>query len=121
MVQSKEFAENDSVKYGFDLVFAKSSNSFANKASNLVSFLFTRIKLENFHGFKTLKEFMDHKQYTRNGVLRYEKIFGAGFVSTGGIDTTSQFFRDYLDLKPGQVALDVGCGIGGGDFLMAQV
>lgn len=69
-----------------------------------MSFLFTKIVLENHHGFKTLKEFMDHKQYTRNGVLRYEKIFGAGFVSTGGIDTTTQFLAE-LDLKPGQRVL----------------
>ena len=54
------------------------------KASKKMSILFNKIVLENYHGFKTLKEFMDHKQYNRNGVLRYEKIFGAGFVSTGG-------------------------------------
>jgi phosphoethanolamine N-methyltransferase len=53
-----------------------------------MSILFVKIQLENHNGFKTLKEFMDNKQYTRNGVLRYEKIFGEGFVSTGGIDTT---------------------------------
>lgn len=63
---------------------------------------------------------MDHKQYSRNGVLRYEKIFGEGFVSTGGIDTTLEFLEQ-LDLKPYQKVLDVGCGIGGGNFLMADV
>lgn len=63
---------------------------------------------------------MDHKQYTRNGVLRYEKIFGAGFISTGGIDTTIPFLKE-LNLKANQKVLDVGCGIGGGDFLMADV
>lgn len=26
-----------------------------------------------------------------------------------------------LNLKPGQKVLDVGCGIGGGDFYMAKV
>lgn len=67
-------------------MFAKPNKSFSTGVENAskVSFLFTKVKLENYHGFKTLKEFMDHKQYTRNGVLRYEKIFGAGFVSTGG-------------------------------------
>jgi phosphoethanolamine N-methyltransferase len=35
-----------------------------------------------------LQKFLDENQYTKNGILRYEKVFGAGFVSTGGIDTT---------------------------------
>lgn len=69
-----------------------------------MSIMLTKIILENHHGFKTLNEFMDHKQYTRNGVLRYEKIFGAGFVSTGGADTTTEFLNE-LNLKPGQRVL----------------
>lgn len=56
---------------------------------------------------------MDHKQYSRAGVLKYERIFGSGFVSTGGIDTTKPFLKE-LNLQPGQKVLDVGCGIGGG-------
>ena len=84
-----------------------------------MSFLYTKIKVGDFHGFKTLQEFLDHKQYTLNGILRYEKIFGDGFVSTGGIETTTKFLKS-LDLKPNQKVLDVGCGIGGGDFIMAR-
>lgn len=85
-----------------------------------MSFLFIKNRTENYNGFKTLKEFMDNRQYTRNGVLRYEQIFGAGFISTGGLVTTQKFFENF-DLHPGQKVLDVGCGIGGGNFLMAQV
>ena len=76
--------------------------------------------MENHHGFKTLKEFFDHKQYSTNGILRYEKIFGKGYVSTGGQETTEQFL-EMIGLKPNQRVLDVGCGIGGGDFFMSQV
>jgi len=34
-------------------------------------------------------------------------------------DTTKEFLSK-LDLKPGQKVLDVGCGIGGGNFYMAD-
>ena len=35
------------------------------------------------------------------------------------LETTKEFVKK-LDLKPGQKVLDVGCGIGGGDFYMAE-
>jgi len=60
-------------------------------------------------------------QYSRTGILRYEKIFGDGYVSTGGPETT-----DYLcarlgpKLQPGAKVLDVGCGIGGAMFHLAK-
>merc|ERR1719356_985021 len=65
------------------------------------------------------KEFLDSHQYTKNGVLRYEKIFGRHFISTGGITTTKEFVTK-LNLQKGQKVLDVGCGIGGSAFYMAQ-
>jgi phosphoethanolamine N-methyltransferase len=34
------------------------------------------------------RAFLDNQQYSANGILRYERIFGPGFVSTGGLDTT---------------------------------
>lgn len=34
------------------------------------------------------QQFLDENQYTRNSILRYEKIFGRHFISTGGLETT---------------------------------
>jgi phosphoethanolamine N-methyltransferase len=87
---------------------------------NQVCFLFQKVKLKSHHGFKTLKEFFDFKQYSVNSILRYEKIYGQGFESTGGAETTTNFLKT-LNLKPNIRVLDVGCGTGGGDFLMSQV
>ena len=43
-------------------------------------------------GFKSNEscspEFLDAGQYQKNGILRYERIFGETFVSTGGEGTT---------------------------------
>lgn len=66
---------------------------------------------------KEFQKFLDEQQYSRNGILRYEKIFGRDYVSTGGIDTTREFVK-MLNLKDGQKVLDIGCGIGGSAFLM---
>ncbi|CAN1265657.1 Phosphoethanolamine N-methyltransferase [Linum perenne] len=68
---------------------------------------------------KGFQQFLDNVQYKSTGILRYERVFGQGFVSTGGLETTKEFISK-LDLKPGQKVLDVGCGIGGGDFYMAE-
>ena len=50
-------------------------------------------------------------------LLSYEKVFGEGYVSSGGPDTTREFVKS-LNLHPGDRVLDLGCGIGGGDFYM---
>ena len=45
------------------------------------------------------EEFMDAGQYQRNGILRYEKVFGHTFISTGGKQTTevhANLFDDIL-------------------------
>ncbi|KAI3923859.1 hypothetical protein MKW92_007831 [Papaver armeniacum] len=68
---------------------------------------------------KDFQQFLDNVQYKCTGILRYERVFGEGYVSTGGFETTKEFVEK-LELKPGQKVLDVGCGIGGGDFYMAE-
>lgn len=86
------------------------------KNQNQICWLWQKVSSQDDKGFQ---KFLDNVQYKCNGILRYERVFGEGFVSTGGIETTKEFVGK-LDLKPGQKVLDVGCGIGGGDFYMAE-
>ncbi|KAK9277797.1 hypothetical protein L1049_027353 [Liquidambar formosana] len=81
-----------------------------------ICWIWQKVKSQDDRGFQ---RFLDNVQYKCNGILRYERVFGQGFVSTGGIDTTKEIVAK-LQLKAGQKVLDVGCGIGGGDFYMAE-
>ncbi|XXG41616.1 hypothetical protein AAC387_Pa01g2048 [Persea americana] len=81
-----------------------------------ICWLWQKVKSINDRGFQ---QFLDNVQYKCSGILHYEHVFGEGYVSTGGLGTTKEFVAK-LELKPGQKVLDVGCGIGGGDFYMAE-
>jgi len=65
------------------------------------------------------QKFLDGNQYSKNGITRYEEIFGKTWVSVGG-ETTTKEFVELLDLKPGMKVLDIGSGAGGSAFLMAR-
>lgn len=67
------------------------------------------------------EKFDNNGQYSRESILRYERIFGPGYVSTGGHSTT----RDLCErlgpaLHKGARVLDVGSGIGGAAFYLAK-
>eukprot|EP00088_Acartia_fossae_P042631 TRINITY_DN4481_c0_g1_i1.p1 TRINITY_DN4481_c0_g1~~TRINITY_DN4481_c0_g1_i1.p1 ORF type:complete len:276 (-),score=72.18 TRINITY_DN4481_c0_g1_i1:141-968(-) len=66
-----------------------------------------------------LQKWLDQNQYSRKGILRYEKIFGRTYVSVGGEYTTSMLTQK-LDLQRNQKVLDIGCGTGGSAFYMAR-
>ncbi|XP_075044778.1 uncharacterized protein LOC142104163 isoform X2 [Mixophyes fleayi] len=109
---------------GFEIVMSKSVQTYIKikKNQNQVCWMLQKVLRapEGHQGYVTFQQFLDNHQYSRRGILRYEKIFGEGFVSTGGLETTKEFIS-MLNLVPGQRVIDVGCGIGGGDFYMAKM
>ncbi|KAJ0989214.1 hypothetical protein J5N97_007570 [Dioscorea zingiberensis] len=104
--------------FELSLITCKCIGAYARnkKNQNQICWLFQKVRSTGDRGFQ---RFLDNVQYKSSGILRYERVFGEGFVSTGGIETTKEFVEK-LELKSGQKVLDVGCGIGGGDFYMAD-
>lgn len=48
----------------------------------------------------SFRAFLDTQQYSSNGIARYERIFGPGFVSTGGLETTKVRPRHIPPISP---------------------
>ena len=66
-------------------------------------------------------KFDNNGQYSRTSILRYEKIFGEHYISTGGAETTDNLCKRLgSSLRPGVRVLDVGSGIGGAAFHLAR-
>ncbi|XP_078458513.1 uncharacterized protein LOC144937136 isoform X1 [Lampetra fluviatilis] len=109
---------------GFEIVMSKSVQTYIKfkNNKNQMCWLMQKVQRDQAanYGFATFQQFLDTQQYSSRSILRYEKIFGHGFVSTGGRQTTEEFLA-MLGLRQGQKVLDVGCGIGGGDFLMSKI
>ncbi|CAF2271531.1 unnamed protein product [Brassica rapa] len=86
------------------------------KNQNQIYWIWQKVSMENDKDFR---RFLNNVQYKSNGILRYECVVGQGYVSPRGFETTKEFVAK-MELKLGQKVLDVDCGIGGGDFYMAE-
>ncbi|XP_061354642.1 phosphoethanolamine N-methyltransferase-like [Gastrolobium bilobum] len=116
----KECCMSDHTGNSFELslVGCKCIGAYVRKKKNQNQICWTwqKVRSQDDRGFQ---RFLDRVEYSRKSILRYERVYGPGFVSTGGLETTKEFVTK-LGLKPGQKVLDVGCGVGGGDFYMAE-
>lgn len=65
------------------------------------------------------KSIQDSEQYSPRSIRRYERIFGADFLSSGGGETTTAICAS-LNIQPGTRVLDVGSGLGGSAFHMCR-
>ncbi|GAV02065.1 hypothetical protein RvY_12677 [Ramazzottius varieornatus] len=108
-------ATSSSGKEGLQLVSASAPDPVGGKQEVTWKY----IKVSSDTPEKKLQVFLDAQQYSKKGILKYEKVFGHRYVSTGGDHTTMEFCR-LFHLQRGQKVLDVGCGIGGSAFFMAQ-
>lgn len=62
---------------------------------------------------------LDTGQYTPDEIRKYEAIYGRNFISPGG-EATTRTLLSVIAFSPGMRVLDIGCGLGGAAFLMAQ-
>src|SRR5436190_5073856 len=62
---------------------------------------------------------LDQGQYSLDEIRKYETIYGRNFISPGG-EATARAILGLVAFTPNMDVLDVGCGLGGVAFLMAQ-
>jgi phosphoethanolamine N-methyltransferase len=62
---------------------------------------------------------LDAGQYTPDAIRMYETVYGRNFISPGGAASTRAVLA-LVALTPATRVLDVGCGLGGAAFLIAQ-
>lgn len=58
-------------------------------------------------------------RYSRRSILRSERMYGEGFQSPGGLDAVKEFCRR-LRMRQGMKILEVGSGLGGSAFYLAE-
>lgn len=104
----------------FELVVCKSVDTYVKvkQNQNQVCWKWKKVSTPSNPSSNDLRYFLD-KQYSTEGISKYQMMFGHGFVSPGGIQTTEEFAR-LLDVKEDESVLDVGCGVGGAAFYLAD-
>ncbi len=108
--------EDGSVDH-FELVVCKSIDTYAKVKQNQNQVCWKWRKTSapgKSRSSNDLRYFLD-KQYSLEGIGRYQMMFGNGFVSPGGIAMASECAQ-LLKVSADDAVLDIGCGVGGAAF-----
>lgn len=104
----------------FELVLCKSVDTYVRVKQNQNQVVWKwRKVIDEVASASAQRHFLDLNQYQSNSILRYERVFGSGFVSPGGLETHKEFCR-LLNPQADEQVLDVGCGLCGGAHYMAR-
>ncbi|KAL4421015.1 hypothetical protein ABPG77_008852 [Micractinium sp. CCAP 211/92] len=104
----------------FELVLCKSVDTYVRVKQNQNQVVWKWKKvIDDEATAAAQRHFLDSRQYHSRGIQRYERVFGDGFVSPGGLETHKDVCR-LLNLQPDEQVLDVGCGLCGGAHYMAR-
>jgi len=103
----------------FELVVCKSVDTYVRvkQNQNQVCWKWRKVSAPSASS-NDLRHFLD-SQYSHQGISKYQLMFGDGFVSPGGIQTTEEFSK-LLEVKTDDAVLDVGCGVGGAAMYIAK-
>lgn len=104
----------------FELISCKCIDTYVRlkKNQNQVCWKWRKIEVA-CPRIEQARHFLDGAQYTTRSIQKYEHVFGSGFLSTGGGDFALRL-TSILNLQPSSKLLDIGCGVGGADFLISE-
>eukprot|EP00884_Botryococcus_braunii_P018713 jgi/Botrbrau1/5525/Bobra.0023s0012.1 len=112
IIDAAEQKLEDGTYAHFELISCKCVDTYVRHKGNTNQICWKWRKVISKEGKPAaFRGFLDGQQYCENGILRYERIFGPGFVSTGGVETTREFVG-LLGLSEGKAVLDVAAALG---------
>ncbi|KAJ0466872.1 putative phosphoethanolamine N-methyltransferase [Helianthus annuus] len=77
--------------YELSLIGSKCIGAYVRNKKNQNQICWIWQKAVNTENDRDFQQFLDNVQYKNTGIFRYERIFGPGFVSTGGIGISNLF------------------------------
>ncbi|XP_074645085.1 uncharacterized protein LOC141901625 isoform X2 [Tubulanus polymorphus] len=115
MLAPSLFDPQTKTSYCFELIDCTSVKTYIEAKSNRnqIVWLLRKTSLDTtLDGYLFVRLKLDEHMNSEEAIARYQTVYGAGFLSSGGIQVTRELTRR-LNLKQGDKVLDIGCCPGG--------